>query len=341
MIISKHFEVTILPNQLFSVFLRLPLSIRILFIALSVVFSFGVIIYIIEPDNFPTIFDGIWWAVITATTVGYGDFVPKTILGKVTGILLILTGAGLISTYLVTIAASTVTRQNAYIEGKVDFKGKKHIVLIGWNERTRELLQSLSNGLKYYHITLIDETLKSHPLPAKNVHFIQGRPHLDETLKKANILEAEKVIITADQSKDELQADMGTILTLIAIKGLNPQIQCIVEILTADQVANAQRAGANEIIQTNNIISFIMLNSLTSQETVTLFLELVNQLSDNTLIFTRPSIKDKGVDFATMSAELIIDGKLLIGIKRGQQTILNPVSHFIIKDSDELIVISN
>ena len=52
-------------------------------------------------------------------------------------------------------------------------------------------------------------------------------------------------------NKNEFQADMLSILTLIASKGLNPAIIACIEILTESQLANAQRAGADHIIQTN------------------------------------------------------------------------------------------
>jgi voltage-gated potassium channel len=73
------------------------------------------------------------------------------------------------------------------------------------------------------------------------------------------------VLITADQNKDELHADMNTVLTLLAIKGLNPDVHCVVEILTAEQLANAKRAGADEIIQSNVITSSVMMNCLDSE----------------------------------------------------------------------------
>ena len=40
----------------------------------------------LEPETFPTIFDGIWWAIITASTVGYGDYVPHSVLGRLTSL---------------------------------------------------------------------------------------------------------------------------------------------------------------------------------------------------------------------------------------------------------------
>lgn len=324
------------PYNLFTSFIRLPLVFRILIIALIVIFSFGLIIHLLEPKQFPTWFEGIWWAIITTSTVGYGDFAPKTVIGRLTGIALILTGAGFLATYFVALATVAVTKQNNYLDGKVAYKGKKHIIVIGWNERTREILHTLCSNNKNQAFTLIDETLQSNPLPNMNVHFIQGRSILDEVLIKANVFEASKVIITADPNKGEHQADMGTILTLLAVKGLNPEVQCVVEILTSEQVANAKRAGADEIVQTNILTSLVMINSISSQEHVTFFLDLLNQRK---LTFQSADPDAVNKTFMELNHLLIQDGILLLGVKRGEETLLNPPHPFTIIPHDQLIVI--
>ncbi len=49
----------------------------------------------IEPE-FTTYGDAFWWAIVTMTTVGYGDLAPVTPFGRVVASLLMLTGIGLI-----------------------------------------------------------------------------------------------------------------------------------------------------------------------------------------------------------------------------------------------------
>jgi voltage-gated potassium channel Kch len=45
-----------------------------------------------EAAGIKNIFDGVWWAIVTVSTVGYGDLVPVTLLGKSIGMILILFG---------------------------------------------------------------------------------------------------------------------------------------------------------------------------------------------------------------------------------------------------------
>lgn len=56
----------------------------------------GLLISGIDPA-FSTPADGLWWALVTITTVGYGDLVPQTFEGRIFGSILILMGVGIFS----------------------------------------------------------------------------------------------------------------------------------------------------------------------------------------------------------------------------------------------------
>lgn len=329
-----------MPHRIYSGFNRLPFFLRIFLIAITLIIFFGVLIFIIEPNTFKTPFHGIWWAIITASTVGYGDLVPDTVAGKITGIMLILFGAGFISTYIVSLAKSAFARQDAFLEGKIMFKGKDHTIVIGWNERAKEIILKLLKNKIHPPVILIDGTLKANPLKNEHVHFIRGPGHADEVLNRANLGKAKKVVITADQNKDELQADMHTILTLLAVKGLNPNVHCIAEILTSEQAENAKRAGADQIIRSNLITSSVILNCLSGESKVDSLVDLLEQLHGSKLHF-RTSLPFVGMDFARANQSLLEENCLLLGVKRGADTYVNPPQPFVIKKRDILLVLAN
>lgn len=329
-----------MPQHLYIRFVRLPLLLRILLITSILICLFGFFIHLLEPVTFPTIIDGIWWAVITASTVGYGDYVPLTIPGRLAAVLLLLVGAGFLSTYFATLASIAVTKQDEYQKGEVHYKGQDHFIIIGWNERSKEIIGSLAKTKQ--SVILIDETLNSNPLPFHHLHFIKGKALRDDVLGRANIGEAKKVIITADQNLDELQADMNTILTLIAIKGLNPNVLCIVEILTEEQLNNAKRAGANEVIRTNKLMSTIMLDSIHSTGMVHPLSDFLSELKSGIqlryLLATGETI---GKSVRQVSLFYLSKEVILIGIKKGDDIHVHPQPDMIVEKDDHLLVIKN
>ena len=50
-----------------------------------------------QPDKFPNAFSGLWWAVATLTTVGYGDIYPITAIGRLLGAVIAIMGIGMVA----------------------------------------------------------------------------------------------------------------------------------------------------------------------------------------------------------------------------------------------------
>jgi voltage-gated potassium channel len=68
---------------------------------------------ILAGDDFPTISIAFWWALQTVTTVGYGDTVPDSAIGKTIGGALMIAGVAAISLITAAISAAWVTRLQA------------------------------------------------------------------------------------------------------------------------------------------------------------------------------------------------------------------------------------
>ncbi|MGG3998931.1 potassium channel family protein [Anoxybacillus kestanbolensis] len=318
-------------HEFLASYWRLSPLVRIIFTITTIICLFGIVIHIVEPRTFLTVFDGIWWALITTTTIGYGDLVPKTMSGKLVAITLILLGTAFVSAYFVTLSTKAISKENALSTGELPYTKGGHIILVGWNERIRQLLAFIPPNMP---CLVIDETLKRLDVPT-HVHFIKGNPTHDDVWEKANVFKAHTVIITANQHKNEVEADLASIVTLLTVKALHPSVYAVVEILTTPQVDNAKRAGANEIVETNKWISFLMANCLSSPNV----LHDIEQFKQHPI--KRLTVRDEwiGMSFATMLNELKKENVLLVGIANNQHVSINPPSHTIIQSTDELIVL--
>jgi voltage-gated potassium channel len=93
-------------------------------IVAAVVFTAAVLQWNIERQtpgaNIQTFGEALWWAVVTTTTVGYGDFYPVNTTGRIVGAALMIVGIGLIGTVSATVASWFLSRKVEPAAGEPD-----------------------------------------------------------------------------------------------------------------------------------------------------------------------------------------------------------------------------
>jgi voltage-gated potassium channel len=73
----------------------------------------GVLVWIIDREDFPTLQDGLWWALVTLATVGYGDIVPTSGWGRLVGSAVIVMGVTFLSFLTATVTSYFVAADQA------------------------------------------------------------------------------------------------------------------------------------------------------------------------------------------------------------------------------------
>jgi voltage-gated potassium channel len=79
---------------------------------------FGVVERLVDPKTFHSVWLGMWWAVETVTTVGYGDVVPNQTAGKIIAAFLMLGGLSLIAVVTAVVTSGFVSRAEAQRRAK-------------------------------------------------------------------------------------------------------------------------------------------------------------------------------------------------------------------------------
>ena len=70
----------------------------------------AVLMTLVDEENFPSLGSGLWWAIQTTTTVGYGDNVPTTTAGRVVASIVMLFGIGFLTVITAAITSTFVAR---------------------------------------------------------------------------------------------------------------------------------------------------------------------------------------------------------------------------------------
>jgi voltage-gated potassium channel len=105
-----------------NVLVRKPLTVRraariIASVTVSVTIVAAVVIHFTDPTNFPNIGDSLWWAIQTVTTVGYGDLVPTSPIGRLVAALVMLVGIGFLTVITAAITSTFIETARRRIEG--------------------------------------------------------------------------------------------------------------------------------------------------------------------------------------------------------------------------------
>ncbi|MFB1051810.1 potassium channel family protein [Paraliobacillus sp. JSM ZJ581] len=88
---------------------------KLIYTSFTLIFISSLIVTYSEP-NITSFADGVWWSIVTTTTVGYGDISPSTIIGRVVAVILMIVGIGLIGMLTSSITTFFIKENNVKIK---------------------------------------------------------------------------------------------------------------------------------------------------------------------------------------------------------------------------------
>ena len=218
---------------------------------------------------------GLWWAMVTITTVGYGDVVPQTIPGRLVGAGLMVSGLIAITLLTATVASIFVQRKIRRERGLEAVTDHDHIIVLGWNRGGEQILRNLFFRLdRRTPVVLVNNlpTENFEPLLVAfhdyNLRFVRGDFSREEILGKTNLSKARRVIILADRTDEDLprdQVDQKTLLAALAVKSLHPKIRITAELIFPENRTHLERAHVDDIIIRGEYDSSLIASSTESE----------------------------------------------------------------------------
>lgn len=229
-------------------------------VAFILVVASTVIMRILEPETFPSLFDSLWWVMTTVTTVGYGDYFPTTIAGRMYAMFLYIVGIGLIGVVIGKFVDGFSEIKKRKEEGKLPYQGNDHIVIIGWSQKAAYAVLEIMDS-DQCEIVIIDNLPKA-PLIEENVHYIQGDAAEEATLNKADIMNAKAVLIFSDDTiHDALLADGKTLIIASSIERLSTDIHTTVEVMKEEHIKNFTHVQVDEFVLSHEAVSRMAVRS--------------------------------------------------------------------------------
>ncbi|MBW1915546.1 MAG: NAD-binding protein [Deltaproteobacteria bacterium] len=250
------------PLRQFYRLLRDEKLFRILAIAVIIILGGALAIFFVDQYYITRgtygIFDAIYWAVVTITTVGYGDIVPASKISKLIALMIIVSGPVVLSLLTASIASIFVERKIKEGKGLETIKDKGQIIICGWNENGERVIDGILQQAKGAppKIVLINELSRDevqsiqYKYEDQGIRFVRGNYIKEDVLARANLIQASAVIILADRSGGHRieTADERTIFGAMAIKSMASKVRTCAELIHEENREHLLRTHVEGII---------------------------------------------------------------------------------------------
>ena len=306
-------------------------------LSIILILTYAYLISIIEGVDY---FTALYFSVITITTTGYGDFTPKTFMGRVLTVVYLCLGVGIVM-YLFSLIAEFIVegRFEEYMrlkKMKNKIKAiKNHYIICGYGRLGRVVGEKfIEDGIPFIAIDIDEDVLREEyeKFPDKFLYIV-GDAKKEDVLKKAKIDKAKGLIAT-------LPTDADNVFLTLTARELNPKILITAKADERDAIRKLKIAGADRVVSPyligglrmaevsvrpgilDFITTFVKIAKDEYEEDIDLKKFVVEKGSE----LEYKSLKDANIRGRT--------GATILGIKRENEFYINPNPEFIIKAGD-------
>ena len=311
----------------------------LLFLLLFIVVTAGIAIYVFEAHVNPkiqTLFDALYWALVTISTVGYGDIAPVTTQGRVISGIIIISGIAMISFVTSVIVSAFSVKLEELKENRLIHelnREEKFLILCGYGQMTKMFLRQKDYPLEYI---ILDKDAERVAAARKDgYNAIQEDASRYEVLQRFNTDYAEVTLVTL------LNSDVENIYITLNAKSVNPRITVIARMTDRKMSRKYKLAGADHLLMPDEVASRMLLMAI---EQPTMHQAIVHLLTGKSKARLDEVIVHEHDHYCCTplgEIDFVAHKLLFIGIYRTRTAsfLFNPAKELVLEPGDVMLVV--
>ncbi|MCF6205676.1 MAG: NAD-binding protein [Sulfurovum sp.] len=310
----------------------------LLLLLLFIVFTSGIAIYVLEEKINPhinSLFDAFYWALVTISTVGFGDISPVTVEGRSVSMVIIVSGIAMISFATSVIVSAFSEKLNEVKEHRTIEKINKSdafLIICGYGQMTKMFLRK-ENLTDEEYIILENNKERVTAAQKEGYNIILEDASRTEVLKRFNTKHAKVTILCL------IANDIENIYITLTAKAISRKIEVIARVNDPRMVKKFEHAGADHLLLPHDVVNN-MIHIAITQPTMYKALHAVLTGKDIAQIYEiHVGLHEKLIGVSIEALDFQAYKLLFMGIHRRGEFYFNPPKDMVLEAHDVLLVI--
>jgi voltage-gated potassium channel len=311
----------------------------LLFLLLFITATAGIAIYVFEETknpNITTLFDAFYWALVTISTVGYGDISPVTQEGKAVSMLIIVSGIAMISFVTSVIVSAFSEKLDELKESRIIEELNRNdafIIICGYGQMTKMFLRQ-EKELKDDYVIIDNDPHKVKQAIKDGYKAINEDASRHDVISKFNLEYRNITILSLTNS------DIENVYITLNAKSLSRKIRVIARASDESIKRKLELAGADHVLLPGSVANMMLLTSINQPVMYNGIHAILTGKNvahmDEVSVWKHAELAGKKIEEIDFKSYKI----LFIGIQRGVEGefIFNPSQDIILEEKDILLM---
>jgi len=232
--------------------------------------------YAPEAANIQTVGDTIWYALVTLTTVGYGDYYPVSAPGQVVGALFVLSSLGVLGLLIGKVADLFTSYRERRRLGHHGIDTSDHIVIFGWNASTERIIEQV----RVLDRRIVVVTTNRDAIDTIHERFSAAVFPLYSDFDDAALLSRVN-LRTADRALLNIESDTNALIHLLNLRKDFPEVEFVVAAQNEELRETIENAGLTKAISATTNAAHLIASVIFEPDVAIFAQDLITTAQDD------------------------------------------------------------